>query len=71
MIDEADDCAYVIGNNVRHSGQFQKCQILHQILILLPYNFNSNRFWLAINHTGNQRPSAFSSKRWLAKTGVM
>ena len=24
MIDEGDDCAYVIGNNVRHSGQFQK-----------------------------------------------
>ena len=22
MIDEGDDCAYVIGNNVRHSGQF-------------------------------------------------
>ena len=37
MIDEGDDCAYVIGNNARHSGKFQKfCTIKFLFLILLP-----------------------------------
>ena len=38
MIDEGDDCAYVIGNNVRHSGQFQKFYIkfLFCYLISIP-----------------------------------
>ena len=45
MIDEGDDCAYVIGNNVRHSGQFQKFCIKFLFLILLP-NFNYNRSWV-------------------------
>ena len=38
MIDEGDDCAYVIGNNVRHSGQFQKfcIKFLFCYLISIP-----------------------------------
>ena len=44
MIDEGDDCAYVIGNNVRHSGQFQKFCIIFLFLILQPnFNFNHSR----------------------------
>jgi hypothetical protein len=40
MIDEGDDCAYVIGNNALHSGQFSLIQNFLKCLRNFVLNFH-------------------------------